>query len=327
MKDKIRCAILGTGHGHASGKLHVLQASDDWAFAGVCEPDPAWRARREREKAFAGVRWLTEADVLGDPTIRMVAVESEVRQLVDLGRKVIDAGKHLHLDKPAGVSLSAFRALMDEAQRRDLVVQMGYMFRYNTGFDLVRQAVREGWLGDIHYLHGTINAIYDAAHRKTLDFHPGGMMFELAGHLIDTLVLLMGRPRKVTPFMRHDGAFDDRLTDNTIAVLEYDRAVAVIECAALEFEAFPRRHFEVCGNRGSIVLQPLEPPAVRLCLSEPRGGYPAGRQDVAVPNVPRYVRDVEELARCIRGEQAFPYSRDHDLVMHETLLRACGVEQ
>jgi predicted dehydrogenase len=327
MKQKIRCAILGTGHGHAAGKLRVLQESDDWELVGVCEPDPAWRARREREAPFAGVRWLAEADALGDPSLKMVAVESEVRQLVGLGQKVIDAGKHLHLDKPAGVSLPAFRALLNAADRKGLIVQMGYMFRYNTGFDLIRRAVREGWLGHVHYLHGTINSLYDAAHRKTLDFHRGGMMFELAGHLIDMLVLLMGRPRRVTPFMRHDGAFDNQLADNTLAVLEYDRAVALIESSALEVGSSARRHFEVLGNAGSVVLQPLEPPALRLCLSEPRGGYQAGWQDVAVPNIPRYVRDLQELARCIRGEQAFPYSKEHDLTMHETLLRACGVEE
>jgi hypothetical protein len=47
---------------------------------------------------------------------------------------------------------------------------------------------------------------------------------------------------------------------------------------------------------------------------------------VSVANLPRYVRDLEELARCIRGEGEFPYTHEHDLTMHETLLRACGVE-
>ena len=38
------------------------------------------------------------------------------------------------------------------------------------------------------------------------------------------------------------------------------------------------------------------------------------------------VEDLKELARCIRGEQEFPYSKEHDLIVQETLLRACGVE-
>lgn len=326
MADRIRCGLLGTGHAHAAGKLQVLRESEDWELVGVCEPDATWRARRAQEEAFIGVRWVSVSELLDDPSVQMVAVESEVPQLLSLGRRAIDAGKHIHLDKPAGTSLATFRALLDEAERRGLIVQMGYMFRYNPGFDLIRQAVREGWLGEVHTLHGSMNSQIEPAARRRLAFHPGGMMFELGGHLIDLLVLLMGRPRRITPFLRHDAAYDDGLADNTLAVLEYDRAVAVIESSAMEVEAFARRHFEVCGNGGSIVLQPLEPPAVRLCLQEPRGGYRAGWQTVRVPNIPRYAEDLKELAWCIRGEQEFPYSKEHDLIVQETLLRACGVE-
>jgi predicted dehydrogenase len=255
----------------------------------------------------------------------MIAVESDVRVNLADARKAIDAGKHIHLDKPPGQSLSELRALLDDTDRKNLIVQMGYMFRYNTGFDLIRQAMREGWLGDVYYVHGNISSDIRPDGRKRLAFHPGGMMYELACHLIDVLVLLLGRPHKVTPFLRHDATHDDGLADNTLAVFEFDRTMAVIETAAMETSAFARRQFEVCGTNGSIVLQPLEPPAVRLCLREPRGGYVAGWQTVDVPTVPRYARDLEEFARCIRGEQEFPYSIEHDFTAQETLLRACGV--
>jgi len=324
MSTGIRCGILGTGHAHAVGKLRVIQQSDDWELVGVCEPDPALRTRREGDEAWADVRWVDEDELLGDPTVQMIAVESEVQQLLALGRKAVDAGKHIHLDKPAGTSLATFQALQEEAKRRRLIVQMGYMFRYNMGFDLVRRAVGEGWLGEIHYLHGSINSDLPPENRQRLAFHPGGMVFELACHLIDVLVLLMGRPRKVTPFLRHDGVYEDELTDNTVAVMEYERAVAVIESAAMEVGASERRHFEVCGSRGTIILQPLEPPSVRLYLQESRGGYPAGWQTAEVPNLPRYVRDLEELARCLRDEQEFPYGYEHDCIVQETVLRASG---
>ena len=325
MKRGIPCAILGTGHGHAVGKLRVLQQSADWDLVGVCEPDPDLEVRRKADAAFAGVRWLSESEVLEDPGVKMIAVEGAVPHLLDLGEKAVEAGKHIHLDKPAGTSLSQFRALLDSAERQGLIVQMGYMFRYNPGFDLVRRAVREDWLGEIHYLHGSINSNIEPARRKGLAFHPGGFMFELAGHVMDMLVLIMGRPEKVTPFIRHDGVYDDGLMDNTLAVLEYARSVAVIEASAIEVGAADRRHFEVCGSRGSIILQPLEPPAVRLYLDQARGGYAKGWQSVGITDIPRYVRDLEELARCLRGEQEFPYSKRHDYIAQETLLRASGV--
>lgn len=322
----LRAGILGTGHGHAVGKLRVLQQSPEWEFAGVCEPDAAARARREREAVWAGVRWVGEAELLEDPAVRMVAVEGEVPELLPLAERVVAAGKHLHLDKPPGAALERFQVLLEAARRQGLIVQLGYMFRYNTGFDFIREAMREGWLGSVHYLHGCINTDHGPAARRPLAFHPGGMMLELGCHLIDMLVLLMGRPRSVTPFLRHDAGAEDSLADNTLAVFEFERAIATIESAAMEAQPFPRRMFEVCGDRGSIVLQPLEPPAVRLCLREPRAGFGAGWQSIPVEDVPRYERDLAELARCIRTGEPLPYSYEHDATVQETVLRACGTQ-
>lgn len=322
--NPIRCAVLGTGHAHALGKLNVLREFPEWELVGVCEPDDSWREQRQQEDSWQGLTWLEETEVLDDPTIQMIAVESEVPQLLPLGEKAIAAGKHIHLDKPAGMDLPRWRALLDKAAQQDLIIQMGYMFRYNPGFNLVRQAVREGWLGDVHYVRGGINSASDPASRERLSHYPGGIMLELGCHLLDMITLIMGRPEKVTSILRKDGDFDVKMQDNTVAVLEYDKAVGIIESSLLEQGSKERRHFAVCGSEGSIVLTPLEPPAGRLFLNEPRGGYQAGWQDVPFANIPRYEDDLIELASCIRGEMDFPYSKEHDYITQETVLRACG---
>ena len=322
MPQPIRCGVLGTGHAHASGKYAVLRDSGVWELVGVCEPDEEWRSQHSSGGPFGDAQWVTEDALLGDDSVRMIAIESEVPQLLELARKAIDAGKHIHLDKPAGACLREFKELLDEAERRELIVQMGYMYRHNEGFDLLRRAMREGWLGEVHYLHGTMNSSLGPETRETLAFHPGGMVFELACHLLDLLVLLMGRPTKVTPFLRHDAPAQDSLADNAVVVLEFDRAVAVIESSAMEVGSRERRHFEVCGSKGSVVIQPLEAPEVRLFLAEATAGYEAGWQEVAVPFVGRYKLDLEELARCVRGELSFPYTKAHDYQVQETVLRA-----
>ena len=322
--NPIRCAVLGTGHSHALGKLNVMRNFPEWDFVGVCEPDDSWRQQRQQEDDWQGLAWLEEAEVLDDPTIQMIAVESEVPQLLPLGEMAIAAGKHIHLDKPAGMDLPRWRALLDKAAQQDLIIQMGYMFRYNPGFNLVRQAVKEGWLGDVHYVRGGINSASDPATRERLSQYPGGIMLELGCHLLDMLTLIMGRPEKVTPFLRRDGQFDVSMEDNTVAVMEYEKAVGIIESSLLEQGSKERRHFAVCGSEGSIVLTPLEPPAGRLFLNEPRGGFQAGWQDVPFDNIPRYEDDLIELAACIRGEMEFPYSKEHDFITQETVLRACG---
>ncbi len=327
MRDPIRCGMLGIDHAHAMGKFEVLKQSAEYELVGVCEPDDAVRARWAQDARLEGVRWLTQDELLGGDSVAMVAVESDVPHLLAYGQAAISARKHIHLDKPAGTSLATFRALLDAAERRDLIVQMGYMFRYNTGFDLVRQAIGEGWLGDVYAIHGSMCTGIGPEARRQLAFHPGGMMLELGCHLLDMIVLLLGPPSRVTSFLRHDATeADDSLNDNTLAVFEWDSAIATIETSAMEPDAFPKRRFKVCGTAGTLVLEPLEPPSVLLCLREPAHGFQAGWQPVPVDDVPRYVRDLEDLARCIRGDATFAYPKSHDFEVQAALLQASGVE-
>jgi predicted dehydrogenase len=326
MNEKIRVGMVGTGHPHAPGKLAVLKASADFEVAGVCEPDPLRRTARAREKGFADVRWVSEEELLSDKTVQAIVVEGLVRDNVAAARRALEAGKHVHLEKPGGTSLSEFAALLDTARKRNRIVQMGYMFRYNPAFQLLFRAAREGWLGDIFFIRGRMGTSVNPDTRRGLAEYPGGMMFELGCHLLDSVIALLGSPRKVTPFLRADGGLPDGLADNTLAVFEFDRAAAVLESAAMEVEPFPHRCLAVYGTKGSVIIEPLEPPAVQLCLSAAVAGFQKGWQKVPVENRPRYVGDFEELAACIRTGTQPSYSIEHDLAVQEALLRACAVQ-
>jgi len=306
--------------------LGVLKKLPEYEVVGVCEPDDAVWTAYGRAPELAGVPRLTQDALLGDASVQLIAVESGVQRLLELGRAAVDAGKHIHLDKPAGTDLAAFRALLDAADTQGLFVQMGYMFRYNPGFDLIRRAFAEGWLGQVYSIQASMCTSLSAEKRARMAFHPGGVMLELGCHLIDMIVLLLGEPVRVTPHLRHDGSYDDGLNDNTLAVLEYDHALVTVDVAAMEPEAFGARRFKIAGPEGAIVLSPLEPPKARLALRDAQGEYKRGAQQVDLPDLERHVRDFQDLAACIRGEWTFAYSNDHDYAVQRTVLRACGVE-
>ena len=84
--------------------------------------------------------------------------------------------------------------------RQHLTVQMGYMYRYNPGFQFIFQAVRDGWLGDIFSLHTVMSKTMSLEARRNLLDYPGGTMFELGCHVIDAVVTVMGKPDRVVPF-------------------------------------------------------------------------------------------------------------------------------
>lgn len=324
---KVKIGQIGTGHAHAGGKMDGLRRlTDDFEVVGVVESDPQRRALAESQGVYRGLKWMTEEQLLNTPGLEAVAVETTVRDLVPTAARCIAAGMHIHMDKPAGESLAAFKQLLDEATRRGRCVQMGFMFRHNPAFRLCFQAVREGWLGEVFELHGVISSSYKPPQRKPLLPYPGGTMFELGCHLIDAAVTVLGKPQAVNGYTRRVHADWDRLPDNQLAVLEYPKATATIRSSLVEVQPSRRRQFVVCGTEGTIDIRPLEPPAVELTLSAPHGRFAKGVQQVAMPRMPgRYDDHLLELARVARGQQAPEYDPAHDLAVHETVIRAAGL--
>jgi predicted dehydrogenase len=323
---KIRIGQIGTGHAHAAGKMETLRKSADFEVVGVVETDAERRAKAEKSTTYADLKWMTEEELLNAPGLQAVAVETVVKDLVPAAARCIAAGKHLHLDKPGGESLPAFKAMIEDAKRRKLTVQMGYMFRYNPAFQLCFRLLREGALGEVFSIDTAMSKLIGAEERKGLLPYRGGSMFELGCHVIDAMVTILGRPEKVTPHMRSVSALGDGWSDNDLAVLDYPRATATVRSAMVEVQGGSRRNFVVCGTKGTLNILPLEPPAARLALDAPHGEFKKGYQDVSFPKTGgRYDADFADFAKVIRGEKAFDFTPGHDIAVEETLLLACGM--
>ncbi len=81
----------------------------------------------------------------------------------------------------------------------------------------------------------------------------------------------------------------------------------------------------VCGTEGTFHLQPLDNPTARVALSQARGGYKKGYQDVVFSKFTRYVEDAADMARVIRNEKSSSFSYDHDMTVQRTLMNAGGI--
>ena len=321
--SKIKIGQIGTKHAHAGGQFSELRKATDFEVVGVVEPDEARRKKVEKSEDFAGVTWLTEEQLLNTPGLQAVGVETEVCDLLSTAQKVVDAGLHLHLDKPAGESLAQFKRVLDTATAKKRLVKMGYMFRYNPAFQIMIRAVREGWIGDVTYVHAEMSKKIDEDGRKGLLRYPGGSMFELGCHIIDSVHRVLGAPKSVTPHI-HKGA--DGLADNMLAVLDYANATAMVRSSIIEPDGGPRRQFIVCGTKGSCEIRPLEPPAMTLTLDAPHDKFKKGTQEVTLDKAPRYAADWIDFAKAIRGEIEWEFKPEHDLAVQETVLRASGLK-
>jgi len=324
---KVDFAQIGTAHAHASGKVGALRANADVAFHGVYEPDPALRAQRDGDAAYRDVHWFGgEAEVLQNEEIAAVAVESHVADNLAIARRALEHGKHVWLDKPAGNDWQAFQDVIELARSKGLLVQLGYMFRYNPGFRFILDWVREGRLGDVFAVRGRMSQSLSEERRAYLSAYEGGILLELLCHLIDIVVALLGRPDRVTSFLRDDLGTAPSFEDNALTAFGYARAMAMLSSAAMEVSPFVARRFEVYGTRGSLILEPFETsPVLRICLDAARHGFESGWQQIPIESPPRYAASLAALVADIRGEKTPDRSLDHELVVQETVLRASGI--
>lgn len=323
--EKIKVGQIGVGHPHAGGKMQALRKSAEYDVVGVVEPNAKLRKYAESTGIYKDLPFLTEEQLLNVKGLQAVAVETQVPDLLQTAETCIAAGKHIHLDKPAGFSLPHFKQILDQAAQKHLLIQMGYMYRYNPGIVLLRDLLKKGWLGEPFEVHTVISKKIDKVSRAKLEPQPGGMMFELGCHVIDLVVQILGRPDQVTPFSQHASAIKDTLQDNMLAVFTYPKAFATVKSSCNEVDGFNRRHIVVCGSEGTYHLQPFGRPAASLTLENARGKYRKGQQSIEFPRYTRYIDDVADMARVIRREKDLDFSYQHDYSVQECVLKSAGL--
>lgn len=341
---RIRIAQIGTSHAHASGKMDALRSlSELYEVVAFAEPIASRQAAAQKAKSFAGLKYLTEEEILADKSIQAVVIETTLEDSARAAMAALKAGKHIHLDKPGAEKHADFVALRRYAEERKLTVQMGYMLRYNPGIQLLVRATKEGWFGDIMEIDASMGKLLDVATRKRFAQLPGGGMYELACHLVDTIVTLMGPPLSVQAFGNATRTPQDAFVDNQLAVLTYPKATVTIRCNHADPFGGPNRHLTVRGTKGDMEISPLESgtgllrldqhrDTIKVCrkvgdtsvmVAEPRFRKGESAFELEVPKG-RYDEEFRDLARVLRG-QAFGWSAEHDIVVHATALRAAGL--
>ena len=326
---RIRMAQYGTGHGHAGGKLNSMLKHPDVEVAGVFEPSDAKRQAVSGQGAYDGVRWFdTESEMLGDESIVAIASEGNNDESLPQTEAIVNAGKHVWYDKPAGEDYARWQDVIATVRRNGLHVQMGYMLRYHPAFMQVTEWARNGFLGRVFSVRAHMSTFLPPEAQAKIAVHPGGIHFDLGGHMLDQVVWMLGRPERVTSFLRSDTDVVPGFSDITLVVYEFDQALAFIDIAAMETRPMARR-FEVYGTRGSaILLEPFEPGGqIRLALDEARGGFQEGEQVIELPLVGRgetYDLELDAFLGVVLDGKVPDRDLDFELLVQETLLRGTG---
>jgi predicted dehydrogenase len=118
-------------------------------------------------------RTLDYREIIDDPAIDAVAVATPVSSHFELGMQVLEAGKHLFIEKPMAASAEQCRRLNEMAERGELVIMVGHTFIFTPAVQKIRDLMKNGELGDVYYVditrvnlglfHQDVNVVWDLA--------------------------------------------------------------------------------------------------------------------------------------------------------------------
>lgn len=131
-------------------------------------------------------------EMLADPKINAVAIATPVSSHFELALAALKAGKHVMVEKPMTETTEQAMRLIDEADRRHLVLMVDHTFVYTGAVQKMHELVTTGELGNIYY--------YDSVRVNLGLFrHDVNVLWDLAVHDLSIMdYVLQAKPDAVS---------------------------------------------------------------------------------------------------------------------------------
>jgi len=159
----LRIGVLGAGPIAQIAHLEACRKGRNTQLYALCEAAPDLLARvaamHRPQRSF-----LHYADMLADPRVEAVIVGVADQFHAQLALKALEAGKHVLIEKPMGVTVEECEALRHAVTSSGLTLQVGHNRRFDPGVIHARRFIRE-------QIGGLISAqfwYYDSVHRYTM---------------------------------------------------------------------------------------------------------------------------------------------------------------
>lgn len=329
---KIKVALIGYNKlSHAQAVWGTFKKYPEiFDVYGYALPENEREKFPELMNQFDGYKELTLDEILNNPEIEAVAVETEEIYLTKYASLAAKAGKHIHMEKPGGTDLEEFEELISLVKKSDKVFHTGYMYRYNPAIIKLLEEVKNGELGDIISVEAQMNCFHPTQNRQWLETFPGGMMFFLGCHLVDIIYSILGTPDKVIPLNRSSGVDGVTAEDFGMAVFEYKNGISFAKTSAVEPGGFTRRQIVVTGSKKTVEINPIEvivkgsdQYTTVTEKKDPKTWADNGTtENTEIFN--RYDPMLISFAQMVAGEKKNSYTPDYELEVYKLTLKACG---
>ena len=266
-QNTIGIAVIGTGFGQ---KVHIpgFQAHHRTEIVAV------FHRNLEKARQIAAENNIPHAcdtitDILNLPQVQAVSISTPPFLHYEMAKQVLNAGKHLLLEKPVTLNVDEAQELYQLAQEKGVIATVDFEFRFVPGWQFFAELLSQGYVGNKRLIKIDWLGASRADATRPWNWYSrqdqgGGVLGSLGSHVFDYIHWLFGSIRGLSANFttaipqRPDpttGELKPVDTDDTcMLMLELADGTPCQVCISAVVHASRPHWIEVYGDKGTLVL-------------------------------------------------------------------------
>jgi predicted dehydrogenase len=257
--DKVRVAIVGLGFG--AEFIPIFQAHPNAEMAAICQRTQS-KLDEVGDKFGVKKRYTDYSELLKDPEIDAVHINSPIGDHAPQSIAALKAGKHVASTVPAATTLDECRQIVEAQRASGKTYMMMETVVYSREYLFVKELYDKGELGCIQFLRGS--------HQQDMEGWPGYWEgfppMHYATHCVSPCLALLGKHAE-SVVCHGSGRIDEKLIPKYGSPFAVETATFKIKdsdvCAEVTRSLFNvarqyRESFDATGDKKSFEWQQVE---------------------------------------------------------------------
>ncbi|MDP6458666.1 MAG: Gfo/Idh/MocA family oxidoreductase [Candidatus Bathyarchaeota archaeon] len=318
----LRLGIIGCGKVTTMFHLKSIKEVEDVTVTAVADLNQK-RMENVRRKAGALKGYTSPEELLTDPDIEVVAINTPPRFHETLVLKAIEAGKHALCEKPLAQTLEGCKRIGEAQTNTGLVVLPVHNYAFTPCLITARDLIEKGEIGALQEIDVKFNNNLWSYGSKT-DFRTkvaNGLVEDILPHALSVVQVLSDPVSEVAEaegWMRKY-----QVLDNIRLIMATGSGVTVrgeMNWTSL----IPGFKVKVSGDEGTIHIDLMKAPqggTVKTERGSKRiGGMNLGQYlDLILLKHPAFVGQYEHLVSTVRGDAEPLFTVDDEILMMDVL--------
>lgn len=316
--QKMKWGIIGCGGIADRRTIPGLVLSDIAQCYAVMDLN-AEAVQRVKEKYGAAVG-CTDVDTLLAQDIEAVYIATPVGCHKEQAFKAADAGKHILLEKPMGLTTADAQEIADYCKKKGVKLGVGFMMRFHDVHVKIKEIIESGAIGTVVTAYAKFNCDSPASDLKWRQYKAnsgGGTMMDMGIHCIDLLQHMTNlKTTEVVGLCANQIHQYPDTEDAASAVLRMDNgALFTVEANFNITDEIGGCRFDIYGTKGVIsaegTIGQTESGSVTLTVKNEDNTVTSKEIDYVSGNM--YTKEIDGLTRAIRGEIDVPVTAEEGI--------------